>query len=115
MSGTSGRCCLSRIAVWYLVSVLLTNCQVCMYGSQASGYFQCAPPSLEEYLRKESIDDPAWKDAYDTYRPAMYTMRLKKEPRTKWNTGQKEWEYMKRLGVEVVEEMDIDEEDAQWM
>lgn len=105
---------LSRIAVWYLVSVLLVNCQVCMYGSQAAAYFECKPPSLEEYLREASIDDPAWKEAYDKYRPLIYPMRLPKEDRTKWNTGQKEWEYMQRLGVEVVGEVDSDEEDEQW-
>lgn len=104
---------LSRIAVWYLVSVLLVNCQICMYGSEASSYFGCKPPSLKEYLREESIEDPAWKEAYDAYRPAIYPMRLPWEKRTKWNTGQREWAYMQRQGVEEIEGVDSEAEEAE--
>jgi hypothetical protein len=32
------------------VSVLLTNCHTCCYGSQTGGYFRCQPPSLAAYL-----------------------------------------------------------------
>ena len=34
----------------YLLSVLLTNFRACVYRNSLSIYFNCAPPSLEEYL-----------------------------------------------------------------
>jgi len=92
---------LSRIAVWYLVSVILTNCQVCLYGSEASSYFDCQPPSLEEYLRAEWEEDPAFAEAYEKYRPQTYPMRLQGENWTRWNTGRKQWKYMQEQGLEV--------------
>jgi hypothetical protein len=103
---------LSRIAIWYLVSVLLMNCQVCLYGSEASSYFECKPPSLKEYLRAEWEEDPAFADAYDTYRPRMYPMRLPGENWTKWNTGRKQWKYLQEQGLEVaIANPDFDEEE----
>ena len=34
----------------YAVSALLCNVKTCLYGSTMSLYFQCDPPSLEEYF-----------------------------------------------------------------
>jgi len=36
---------------YYIVGVLLTNCHTCLYTSQAGQYFECQPPSLEEYMQ----------------------------------------------------------------
>lgn len=91
---------LSRIAVWYLVSVLLMNCQVCIYGSETADYFGCPPPTVEEYLRAEWHEDPAFAEAIETYRPELYPMRQRAEVWNKWNTGQEEWELMEELGLE---------------
>lgn len=33
------------------ISVLLTNCHTCLYGSQTSLYFEMLPPLLEDYLQ----------------------------------------------------------------
>lgn len=93
---------LSRIAIWYLDSVLLTNCQICMYGSEAAGHFDCQPPSLSEYLRSQWDEDPLFAEAFDRYRPDIYPMRLAHEKLTKWNTGKWEWEAMKALVRERV-------------
>ncbi|RPB06403.1 hypothetical protein P167DRAFT_561165 [Morchella conica CCBAS932] len=41
---------LSAIGLEYRVAVILTNAHVCLYGSQVSSYFECEPPSLENYL-----------------------------------------------------------------
>lgn len=41
---------LSPVGAYYFVAVLLTNCHTCYNGSNASQYFQCPPPSIEEYL-----------------------------------------------------------------
>jgi nuclease HARBI1 len=41
---------LSPIGKYYTVGVLLTNCHTCINGSIASWYFDCIPPSLEDYL-----------------------------------------------------------------
>jgi hypothetical protein len=40
----------SPVGRYYRVGVLLTNAHTCMHGSQVSNYFNCAPPSLEEYF-----------------------------------------------------------------
>ena len=34
----------------YQVAALMTNCHICLYGSQASKFFDLDPPTLEEYL-----------------------------------------------------------------
>ena len=34
----------------YVVGCLLTNCHTCLYGSVTSTFFNCNPPTLEEYL-----------------------------------------------------------------
>lgn len=34
----------------YRVAVLLTNFHICLYGSSTSTFFDCDPPTLEEYL-----------------------------------------------------------------
>ena len=84
----------SRLAVWYLVSVLLTNCQVCLYGSKAADHFNCPPPSLTEYL-KVWDDDPQFAAVYDRFRPdEFWCMRTPEEKMHKYNTGKAEWEKM---------------------
>ena len=35
---------------YYFTSTLLRNLHVCCYGSTTSSYFNCKPPSLEDYL-----------------------------------------------------------------
>jgi len=42
---------LQPVAKYFIVSTILKNCKTCLYGSQTSQYFQCDPPSLEQYLR----------------------------------------------------------------
>ena len=38
------------IAQWYVLGVFLTNCHVCVHGSQTTQTFHCPPPALEEYV-----------------------------------------------------------------
>lgn len=102
---------LSRVGVWYLVSVLLMNCQVCLYGSVAAQHFKCPPPTLEEYLRATWDEDPTFAETFERYRPRMYPMRMKGESKNRWNTGKWEWEEMQRLGLE--EMSDGEEEEAE--
>jgi hypothetical protein len=53
------------VAVWYLVSVLLTNCYTCMTRkSQASQHFGVLPPNLHEYLVPSSKKFKKWMDRY---------------------------------------------------
>ena len=40
----------SSLGKQYRVCVLLTNIYICLYGSETSLYFNCAPPRLSEYL-----------------------------------------------------------------
>ena len=40
----------SPVAKHYIVAVLLANCHTCAYGDKHSEYFNCDPPSLEDYL-----------------------------------------------------------------
>lgn len=42
---------LQHLKMQYYVAALLVNCHVCMNGSQVSNFFQCLPPSIEEYLQ----------------------------------------------------------------
>lgn len=39
-----------KVAKYYKLATILTNCHTCLYGSQVSIYFECDPPELEEYL-----------------------------------------------------------------
>lgn len=41
---------LQPVAKYFLVGTLMTNLHTCMYGSETSSYFHCAPPTAEEYL-----------------------------------------------------------------
>lgn len=41
---------LQPIALYYMVSVLLTNCHTALYGSQIADLFHMRPPMLHEYL-----------------------------------------------------------------
>lgn len=36
---------------YFKVGVILTNCHTCLYSSQVCSYFECDPPSLQEYLQ----------------------------------------------------------------
>lgn len=36
---------------YYFVATLLRNAHVCLYGSETSKYFNCMPPSLEDFFR----------------------------------------------------------------
>lgn len=40
----------SPIATYYSVMAFITNCHTCLYGGQTARFFECSPPSLEEYL-----------------------------------------------------------------
>ena len=42
---------LSPIGWYYRIAVLLTNALACLWPNQVSQYFNCAPPSLKEYLQ----------------------------------------------------------------
>lgn len=42
---------LQPVGMYFVVGTILINCQSCLYGSQTSTYFQCDPPTLEDYLR----------------------------------------------------------------
>jgi hypothetical protein len=66
----------SRIGAWYLVSMLLTNCRMCLRGSQASQYFNCAPPSLDEYLTEWNDDFARW---HEKYKPTDWAFNLPDE------------------------------------
>lgn len=39
-----------KVPLFYKVATILTNCHTCLYGSQVCYYFECDPPTLEEYL-----------------------------------------------------------------
>ena len=41
---------LQAVGKLYIVSIILYNAQVCLYGSTASNFFEIQPPSLEEHL-----------------------------------------------------------------
>ena len=41
---------LSAVAKQFFISALLSNARTCLYGSTTSTYFNCDPPTLEEYL-----------------------------------------------------------------
>jgi len=42
---------LSPVSLYWFNAVLLTNIHCCMNGSQISQYFDCDPPTVQEYLR----------------------------------------------------------------
>ena len=54
---------LSPISCYYLVSVLLTNCHTCYYGSKTSTMFFCDPPSIISLFQLSEID----KQEFDLY------------------------------------------------
>lgn len=41
---------LQPVATYYGVALLLTNAHSCLYGNITASYFNCKPPSLEEYF-----------------------------------------------------------------
>ena len=38
------------IGRYYVVACIMTNVRSCLYGNQASSYFECPRPSLNDYL-----------------------------------------------------------------
>ena len=40
----------SLVGLLFLCCMFLTNCRNCVYPNQISQYFDCAPPTVEEYL-----------------------------------------------------------------
>ena len=38
------------LAMYYKLGVLLTDCFTCLDGNQIGEYFNCVPPTLEQYL-----------------------------------------------------------------
>ena len=40
----------SPVGLLFLYCMFLSNCRTCVYSNQISQYFDCVPPSLEEYL-----------------------------------------------------------------
>ena len=38
------------LTIYYKLGALLTNCLTCLEGNQIGEYFDCAPPTLEQYL-----------------------------------------------------------------
>lgn len=40
----------SPFGLWYFCACVLTNFHTCVYGSQVSHYFDCLPPTIEEYI-----------------------------------------------------------------
>ena len=42
---------LNPLKMQYYVAVILANCQMCMRGGQVSDFFDCMPPTVEEYLQ----------------------------------------------------------------
>ena len=38
------------LGTYYTVMTNLTNCHTCFYGGQTSSFFECMPPTIEEYL-----------------------------------------------------------------
>ena len=61
----------SRVSVWYLVCIILTNCHMCLHRSQASLYFDCKPPNIEEYLHPR---DAEFDRAFEKYKRKSYPM-----------------------------------------
>ena len=46
----------SPIGLQYRVATILTNIHICLYGCQTSFYFNCCPPSIENYLKKPNVN-----------------------------------------------------------
>lgn len=46
---------LQSVGLYYMVSVILCNCHTYFYGSKTGNYFNCEPPSLEEYLEFQNV------------------------------------------------------------
>lgn len=86
---------LSRIGVWYNVSVLLMNCYKCYYGCEASAHFNCKAPEVKDYLKEW---DETFEYYFRKYRPDVYPFRMAEEELTEWNTNKEEWR-------ELLEEM----------
>lgn len=42
----------ANISKVYIVCALLSNMHCCLYGSETSDYFNCAPPNLNDYMRQ---------------------------------------------------------------
>lgn len=44
---------LQPVGIYYLVAILFTNAHTIFHGNKTSAYFNCAPPTLEEYFSGE--------------------------------------------------------------
>lgn len=44
---------LQPLGKYYIVSTILKNCMTCLYGCNTSTYFNCNPPTLEQYLENK--------------------------------------------------------------
>jgi len=40
----------SPIGIWLEVAILLFNCRQCLYGNLTNEFFDCPPPSLDDFL-----------------------------------------------------------------
>ena len=47
---TNLKVCLSSVGKMYIVSALLRNALMCLYGNSTSKFFDVNPPSLEDYF-----------------------------------------------------------------
>ncbi|KAF8600004.1 hypothetical protein BDV93DRAFT_403417, partial [Ceratobasidium sp. AG-I] len=47
---------LQPVGILYVVGILFCNAHVILHGSQVSSYFDCLPPTLEEYFRGSAED-----------------------------------------------------------
>lgn len=45
------------VGTFYRVAVFLTNCYTSLHRNRTSYYFNCSPPSLEEYLQSTLMGD----------------------------------------------------------
>jgi hypothetical protein len=50
-NGLAAKIGLSSVGKMCVVSALLRNAIICLYGSQTSEYFELDPPTLEEYIQ----------------------------------------------------------------
>ena len=44
------------VGILYAVGILFCNAHVILHGSQVASYFDCSPPTLEEYFRGTAED-----------------------------------------------------------
>jgi len=52
----------SPIGLLYRVATILTNIHICLYSCQTSFYFNCCPPSIENYLEESLAAGRVWRE-----------------------------------------------------